>query len=424
MANEDNGIVRRGTFVNGMYQNPFDDLNNRAAYDAEVAQRWSDIQNHTGAYQTSDQNWFEKIMEPVMDFTIKYGPYIFAAAAGGQALGLFGAGEAAAGGLGAAEAGTAAATGIGETALGGAGALGAGEATLGGMAGLEGAGAAAGGLEGMMGAAGAGGLGAAMPVVTIGAPAAAAGGMGLGGLAALGAAGLGGTALLGAGGEASGAGGAATEGGFTPDEVAAAGVGGAGVGGAAAAGAGAAGGAAAGGLGSALGGAAGAAGAGGLGAALGGLGGLTGLLNGLGGLLGGNVDRIQSQQDADWWESQLKELQGMYKPGTPEAELMRHQMEAKDAAAGRNSQYGIRETDLAAKLAEKRSGIITSGGYQNMANAYRNRSSQDLNGLFGAMGQQGGLGSMISNGIDGFKTIAGLFGGSDKPGINVMPPTR
>lgn len=140
--------------------------------------------------------------------------------------------------------------------------------------------------------------------------------------------------------------------------------------------------------------------------------GVTGLLNGVGSLVGGNVDRIKAQQDSDWWKSQLDTLQGMYKPGTPEATLMEQKMNAKDAAAGRNSQYGVRATDLAAQLATQRSGIMTSAGYQNMANAYRNRSSQDLNGLFSAAGQGGGLGSTISNGISGINSIYNMFTGS------------
>lgn len=151
-------------------------------------------------------------------------------------------------------------------------------------------------------------------------------------------------------------------------------------------------------------------------------------LNGLGGLLGGNVDRIKAQQDADWWKSQIDTLQGMYKPGTPEADLMEQKMRAKDAMAGRNSQYGVRAVDLASNLADKRSNIMTSAGYQNMANAYRNRSSQDLNGLFSAMGGMGGLGNMLSTGINGINSIAGLFSGSGgttpPPTVNVAPPVR
>jgi hypothetical protein len=127
--------------------------------------------------------------------------------------------------------------------------------------------------------------------------------------------------------------------------------------------------------------------------------------------ISGNVDRINARQDADFWKGQLDTLGGMYKPGTPEAELMRQKMEAQDAASGRRSQYGIRSVNLASALADKRAGIMTSAGYQNMANAYRNRSSNDLNGLFAAAGN--GSGSNNSGWIDALGRLgSAYFGGS------------
>lgn len=129
--------------------------------------------------------------------------------------------------------------------------------------------------------------------------------------------------------------------------------------------------------------------------------GWTDLIGGLTGILSGNVDRINSEQDSEWWLSQINSLMGMYKPGTPEAELMRQKMEARDAASGRRSQYGQRSVELATNLADKRANIMTSAGYQNMANAYRKRSSESLNGLFGAAGNNNvsqiisGLGSLF-----------------------------
>lgn len=140
-----------------------------------------------------------------------------------------------------------------------------------------------------------------------------------------------------------------------------------------------------------------------------GTGGLGNLGNILGGLLGGNVDRIKADQDSEWWKSQIDTLMGMYKPGTPEAEQMRQKMEAQDAMTGRRSQYGVRSVNLATNLAEKRAGIMTSAGYQNMANAYRQRSSQDLAGLFGAVGANGGLGNTVTGIVNG---LGGLFGGN------------
>lgn len=139
--------------------------------------------------------------------------------------------------------------------------------------------------------------------------------------------------------------------------------------------------------------------------------GLGSLLGAAGGLLGGINDYKNSKEDSEWWKGQLDTLMGMYKPGTPEAELMRQKMEARDAATGRRSQYGQRENELAASLADRRSQIMTSAGYQNMANAYRNRSSQDLNGLFGALGNTGTQSLLNSAG----SYLGNLFGAQTAP---------
>lgn len=138
-----------------------------------------------------------------------------------------------------------------------------------------------------------------------------------------------------------------------------------------------------------------------------GTGGLGGLLGGLGPILGGLNDYQNSQADQDFWKNQLDTLQGMYKPGTLEATQMEDKMNALDAANGRNSQYGVRAVNLASNLATQRAGIMTSAGYQNMANAYRNRSSQDLNGLFSAMGNPATQNLLSSAG----NTISNLFTG-------------
>ncbi len=137
------------------------------------------------------------------------------------------------------------------------------------------------------------------------------------------------------------------------------------------------------------------------------------------GLASGNVDRINANKDTEWWNSQLNTLMNMYKPGTPEALLMEQKMAAQDAATGRRSQYGQRAVNLASNLADKRAGIMTSAGYQNMANAYRNRSSSDLNGLFAAMGNSssGSNGTANANNINALiQGLGALFGNSGGSG--------
>lgn len=78
----------------------------------------------------------------------------------------------------------------------------------------------------------------------------------------------------------------------------------------------------------------------------------------------------------------LNELNSMYQPGSPEAMQMQKELEARDSARGRNSQYGSRQVELGAALAKNRSQILTSPGYAqyNAAAGYNNATM--LNGLF------------------------------------------
>lgn len=98
-----------------------------------------------------------------------------------------------------------------------------------------------------------------------------------------------------------------------------------------------------------------------------------------------------SQRLAD--NAYMKQLTSMYMPGTPEYNLMQQQMNAKDAASGRNSQYGTRAVDLAGLMAQQRGQLMTSNGYIGALNhtaanglltspaytdAMNNRSATDL----------------------------------------------
>lgn len=93
----------------------------------------------------------------------------------------------------------------------------------------------------------------------------------------------------------------------------------------------------------------------------------------------GVLDTLAQNSIADN-KNYLATLTGMYQPGTPEAIAMQKEMEAKDAATGRRSQYGTRAVDLAAEMAKQRAGIMTSGAYTN---AMDNKNAQ---GIYGSQG--------------------------------------
>jgi hypothetical protein len=59
-----------------------------------------------------------------------------------------------------------------------------------------------------------------------------------------------------------------------------------------------------------------------------------------------------------------------YQPGSPEYNLLKQEMERKDAAAGRNSQYGTRANEFAANIAKFRTNSLSNlaSGQNTLAN--------------------------------------------------------
>jgi hypothetical protein len=278
-------------------------------------------------------------------------------------------------------------------------------------AGLGGAALAGGGLGGM----GAGMAGAANPVM-----AAEAAGLGAAGLGSAGTAGLGGLGAVGSAGGIGGGGAMGVEGiggvggmGASEGIGAAGGAGGISTGGAPAGFVGAGGGGASGGgfsLQSLLGG----------GGSGGGFGGFTMKdLIGLGTSLYGSHKQSEAAEDwRNWMQGGVDKIDGMYKPGSPEYNALWDEMSRKDAAAGRNSQYGPRSVDLAARLTDIK-GRLLSGMYTGMAQPMGSSFSGSANAyaglpyLINTLGQSTSQGSSAPTGSSGgssptFTPLSGL----------------
>lgn len=104
-------------------------------------------------------------------------------------------------------------------------------------------------------------------------------------------------------------------------------------------------------------------------------------------------------------QGQISQLSSMYGPNSPYAQQLRQQLERKDAAAGRRSQYGPREVQLQAALADK--AAQTAGTIGNLAqqsqtqslalkNAKDQQRAQQLAMLF-KMGQGSGVFNKLGN---------------------------
>jgi hypothetical protein len=157
-------------------------------------------------------------------------------------------------------------------------------------------------------------------------------------------------------------------------------------------------------------------GGGGLGDLFGNLGKLNGTdLSGLLGLLGGGLDAYRqgkaAQDMKSWLDTQQGKIDKLYSPGSPEFNSLWDQMSRSDAAAGRNSQYGPRSVDLAARIAQIKADEttrFTTGTSRAYADALNQNASRyaGLNaGLNNANTLGGGLGSLLNK----------LFGGGTTP---------
>lgn len=116
-----------------------------------------------------------------------------------------------------------------------------------------------------------------------------------------------------------------------------------------------------------------------------------------------------AQGSNDALQSQMSSLAGMYSPNSPYAQQLRQTLERKDAAAGRRSQYGPREVQLMAALADKQAGVSdsmarlgqTSQANQIALNNQRNQTRGQQLALLTNLGRQSGLFNMFSGGGGG-----------------------
>jgi hypothetical protein len=132
-------------------------------------------------------------------------------------------------------------------------------------------------------------------------------------------------------------------------------------------------------------------------------GGGSGLGGNLGQIIAGAIDADRQGKSSDkileWLKSRTDITDNLYKPGTPEYNQLWDEMSRKDAAAGRNSQYGPRSVDLAAKIAQIKASEntkMTTGIGQWMKGAY----DQDASKYSGLMAGLGGSGTSGGGLID------------------------
>jgi hypothetical protein len=156
-----------------------------------------------------------------------------------------------------------------------------------------------------------------------------------------------------------------------------------------------------------------------LGSALNGGGG-GGVGGNLGQIIAGAIDADRQGKSSDkileWLKSRTDITDNLYKPGTPEYNQLWDEMSRKDAATGRNSQYGPRSVDLAAKIAQIKASEntkMTTGIGQWMKGAY----DQDASKYSGLMAGLGGSGGSIGGGL--IDLITKYYNENGSPSLNM-----
>jgi len=125
----------------------------------------------------------------------------------------------------------------------------------------------------------------------------------------------------------------------------------------------------------------------------------------LGNVVGGLGALYGYNQASKGLNSQIGGLQGLYGQNSPYAQTLRQQLERKDAAAGRRSQYGPREVQLQAALADKTAGVsdtigrlATSNQNNQLALAkQKNQTRAQQLALLMNMGKQSGAFGALNN---------------------------
>lgn len=126
------------------------------------------------------------------------------------------------------------------------------------------------------------------------------------------------------------------------------------------------------------------------------LGGSSGGVSNLGNLgsLFTNYNQYQQNQDL------INQIKGIYSPTGEYAKYMEQQLGRRDAAAGRNSQYGPRLAEMMGRLGDSQARALSGLG------GYMQNQQGGLNGMVGA-------GSRLFDSMGGMNGLAKLFQGSE-----------
>lgn len=119
--------------------------------------------------------------------------------------------------------------------------------------------------------------------------------------------------------------------------------------------------------------------------------------------LAGLASLYQGMRNSREIGGQLNGLQSLYGQNSPYAQQLRQALARQDAKSGRRSQYGPREVELQARLAQMASGQAgTMANLMQMRQANRGQSLAQLAGLYQQMGGMNGIRGGLDQLFNGF----------------------
>lgn len=125
----------------------------------------------------------------------------------------------------------------------------------------------------------------------------------------------------------------------------------------------------------------------------------------------GNLGSLFSNyQQYDQNKDLINEIKSIYKPDGQYAKYMEEQLGRRDAAAGRNSQYGPRLAELMGKLGDSQARALSN------LSGYMNSQQGGLNGMLGA-------GQRLFEGSGGLESLLKYLGSGSQGGMIPTPTT-
>lgn len=153
----------------------------------------------------------------------------------------------------------------------------------------------------------------------------------------------------------------------------------------------------------------------------------------VGGRVGGNLlsqlisaggNAYMGNKQAGQYGDVINQINQLYSPNSPYAKQMQQTLARKDAAAGRNSQYGSRAVELAAALTQAQSNALTSPGYGNLLGQRGTNQNSIINGLLAVLGSGAGQDLISHAGGNIGNYLSKFFGSSGDSYSPTAPNTE